>query len=203
LASAASIGAARVKPAQLARELGVTRQSVHELIARGILVKDADGLIDTELAKLALANRVRPSSKTAQALGVPPPVQGPAAPSAPQSAAEGQAETNATAVGNYHGAKALREAAEASIAEIRLRRLQGEVTELAPMVSAIHTCSRVLRDTCLAVGKRVAADAVASGDAATAERLITAEIRRAFEAFDRMASSAVERERLRDMTTAT
>ena len=51
MASAASTSIRRVKPAELARELGVSRQAVHDLIARNILSKDADGKIDAEMAK--------------------------------------------------------------------------------------------------------------------------------------------------------
>ena len=79
MASAAST-VRRVKPAELARELGVSRQAIADLIRRGVLSQDADGLLDHELARVALANRVRPSSKTAKALtSAPPPADRPAA----------------------------------------------------------------------------------------------------------------------------
>lgn len=52
----------------LARLLGVSRQAVHDLVKRGILSKDAAGLIDVAKAQAALANSVHPSSKTAAAL---------------------------------------------------------------------------------------------------------------------------------------
>lgn len=198
MASAASIGAARAKPAQLARDLGVTRQSVHELIKRGILERGADGLVDVEMAKLALQNRVRPSSKTAQALKGPPPAPG----RTDVLADEGAPPAAGTdAVMNYHGHKAHREASEAGIAQIRLRRLRGEVAEVAAISSALQTCARMLRDTCMNIGKRIAADAVASGDPAQAERLITSEVRRAFDAFDASAADVIERERLREQAS--
>ena len=58
----------RLTESGLARQLKVSRQAVHELVKRGVLSKDKDGLIDFELAKHALMNRVRPSAKTAAAL---------------------------------------------------------------------------------------------------------------------------------------
>ena len=36
----------RLTESGLARQLGVSRQAVHELVKRGVLSKDKDGLID-------------------------------------------------------------------------------------------------------------------------------------------------------------
>ena len=70
MASAASIVAPKLSQAALARELDVSRQAVNDLVKRGILPIDKDGLIDVELARHAIANRVRPSGKTAAALNI-------------------------------------------------------------------------------------------------------------------------------------
>jgi predicted DNA-binding transcriptional regulator AlpA len=58
----------RVKPAELARMLGVSRQAIHDLIKRKVISRDGDGLIAAEMARIAIANRVRPSGKTAAAI---------------------------------------------------------------------------------------------------------------------------------------
>lgn len=50
----------RITPAELARELNVSRQAIHDLQRRGKLGRDADGLIDLELARVALLNRLHP-----------------------------------------------------------------------------------------------------------------------------------------------
>ena len=72
MASSQSINPQKLTEAGLARELGgVSRQAVHELVKRGILSKDASGLIDVEMAKIALLNRVRPSGKTLTNLAEP------------------------------------------------------------------------------------------------------------------------------------
>ena len=73
MASAALTAPRRVRPAELARELNVSRQAIHDLQNRGKLSRDADGLIDLELARFALLNRVHPKGKTAQAVQHPGP----------------------------------------------------------------------------------------------------------------------------------
>ncbi|WP_230690847.1 hypothetical protein, partial [Streptococcus pneumoniae] len=68
--------APRVSQASLARALGVTRQAVHDLIRRGVLVPDADGRFDVDRSRAQIADRVRPSGKTASAaaaMGTNPP----------------------------------------------------------------------------------------------------------------------------------
>ena len=73
MASSPSTAIRKLTESGLARELGVSRQAIHDLVKREILTKDKDGLIDVEMAKIALANRVHPSSKTAAALRARPP----------------------------------------------------------------------------------------------------------------------------------
>jgi hypothetical protein len=107
-----------VRQAQLARELGVSRQSINELVARGVLTTDSDGLLDVSSAKKALANRVHPTAKTAQAIGVPLPPD-------PQASATEQED-----VTSYHVAKTLRELAEARIAQLKLATMQGDLVPI-------------------------------------------------------------------------
>ena len=75
MASDPSTNTPKLTESGLARLLGVSRQAVHDLVKRGIISKDAAGLIDVAQAQAALANSVHPSSKTAAALQstAPPP----------------------------------------------------------------------------------------------------------------------------------
>ena len=114
MASAASIVAPKLSQAALARELDVSRQAVNDLVKRGILPIDKDGLIDVELARHAIANRVRPSGKTAAALNGASPAAAPADSEATATASDSAPITS------YHVAKTLREAAEAKMANLRL-----------------------------------------------------------------------------------
>lgn len=132
----------------LARDLGVSRQAVHELVKRQILSKDKDGLIDVEMAKLALLNRVRPSAKTAQTISETP-TPAPVAEPAPQQATE---------ITSYHVAKTLREATEAQISRHKLLEMQDKVVAKADIDAALFEISRAVRDGLTNCAKRIAAE---------------------------------------------
>ena len=153
MASAASTSIRRVKPAELARELGVSRQAIGDLVSRGIISKDAEGLIDHELAKVALANRVRPSGKTAQALSAPPPPPIGPAPVAPPV----DSQPDAASSTSFHVARTLRESEEARIAKIKRQQLEGTLTEADPAAKAVFDAFRGLRDSMMPLGRRVSA----------------------------------------------
>ena len=136
----------RLTESGLARQLGVSRQAVHELVKRGVLSKDKDGLIDFELAKHALMNRVRPSGKTAASL------QEPATPATTQTP-ETSTDPEIT---SYHVAKTLREAAEAQIARIKLSEMQGDVIRVDAIRSALAGMIASTRDSLLQIPARVA-----------------------------------------------
>jgi len=189
MASAASTSIRRVKPAELARELGVSRQAVHDLIARNILSKDADGKIDAEMAKIALANRVRPSGKTAQALASPPPPAGMPAPAPPPP----DSEPDAASATSFHVARTLREGEEARMAKIKRMQLERTLTEAAPAASATFTAFRGLRDACMPIGRRVAARVATMTDPREIQLLIDEEMRIAFRGFhDRTLANLVK-----------
>jgi len=167
MTSAASIASQRVRPAQLARLLGVSRQSLGELIDRGIVERGTDGLVDVDLARHAIANRVRPSAKTAQALTTPPP------PSAPPSA---DPDANAT---SYHVAKTMRESAEAQIARLKLAQMRGELIARTEVRQAAFAVLRSVRDQMLAMPARLSPLLAAETDPAACYRLLDAELRQA------------------------
>lgn len=174
MASAAST-VRRVKPAELARELGVSRQAIADLIRRGVLSQDADGLLDHELARVALANRVRPSSKTAKALTSAPPPAGLPAPA--------DAQPDAVSSTSYHTAKTLREIEEARMAKIKRQQLEGALIEAEPAAAATFTAFRSLRDACMPIGRRLAARLATMTDAREIQLLIDAEMRGALNTF--------------------
>ncbi len=180
MASAASTSIRRVKPAELARELGVSRQAIQDLIGRGILSKDGDGLIDAEMAKIALANRVRPSGKTAAAvMSPPPPPAGLPAPVPPPA----EHQVDPAAATSYHVARTLRESEEARMAKIKRLQLEGSLTEVEPAVQATFTAFRQLRDACMPVGRRIAAKAATMTDAREIQLMVDEALREAFRTF--------------------
>lgn len=165
----------RLTESGLARQLKVSRQAVHELVKRGVLSKDKDGLIDFELAKHALTNRVRPSGKTAAALQDNPPPQ-------PTTQADAAAEPEIT---SYHVAKTLREAAEAQIARLKLAEMQGEVIR-SDAVRATWTARIVsARDVLLQIPSRLAPVLAAETNPTTVAILLEDEIGRAMDELSR------------------
>lgn len=154
MASAQSTSAHKVRQAELARILDVKRQSINELVKRGLIPIDADGLIDVELAKAALLARVHPGSKTATvAAGPQTPAPAPSAPANPGPTAESTDE----ATPSYHVAKTLREAAEAQIARLKLAEMRGEVVKKSEVDRAAFDAARHLRDGLTNCSRRLGA----------------------------------------------
>jgi biotin operon repressor len=180
MASAASTSIRRVKPAELARELGVSRQAVHDLIERGILQKGEDGTIDVDMAKVAIANRVRPGGKTAAAvLGPAPPPVGLPAPVPPPA----EHQVDPAAATSFHVARTLRESEEARMAKIKRLQLEGSLIEREPAVTAVFTAFRTLRDSAMPLGRRVAPRVAAMTDTREIQLLIDEEVRNVLRTF--------------------
>ncbi len=159
----------RLTESGLARQLGVSRQAVHELVKRGVLSKDKDGLIDFELAKHALMNRVRPSGKTAASLqepATPPTTQTPDASTEPE-------------ITSYHVAKTLREAAEAQIARLKLAEMQSDVIQVSAVRATWATRIASARDALLQIPARIAPVLAAETNLAAVTLLLESELRQA------------------------
>lgn len=163
------IGPVRVRKAELARRLEVTRQAVQDLVRRGVLSEDKDGLIDLELAKVALANRVRPSAKTAKALDGQP------MPPTPPAQDVGGIETGSSPV-SYHVAKAMREAAEARIAQIKLAELRGELIRTEVVRAGLANVLSATRDRLMQLPARLAPVLAAETDQGKVHDLVRDEI---------------------------
>lgn len=170
MGSAALTNPHRVRPAELARILGVSRQSVHELIGRSVIERGSDGLVDVEMAKLAIANRVHPKGKTAAAL-TPVSNASQAAPgAAPTAANDGDAATS------YHVAKTLREAAEARIAQLKLAEMRGELIRADTVRAEWSRILASLREAFLQMPARVIPLLAVAADAHAMDELLRTEI---------------------------
>lgn len=169
MASAQSIVTARATQAELARQLGVSRQAINDLVKRRVLEVGQDGRLDVELARVALANRVRPSSKTAAGLQQSPS----AAPiTVPQPAAS-QPDT----VTSYHVAKTLREAAEAKIAQLKLSEMQGQLVRADTVRAEAARLAAALRESLLQLPARLTPVLAAETDPAKLHDLLDTELR--------------------------
>lgn len=152
----------------LARELGVARQSVHELVKRGILHVDTDGRIDVELARVAILQRVRPSGKTAMKA---------AAQAEPTAAASAPTPDDGGPITSYHVARTLREATEARIAQLELGKLRSELVKVADVERAVFNTMRMLRDRLTGIADRTAAVVAAESNVGRCHTVIAAEVR--------------------------
>lgn len=169
---------------EFAKELGVSKQAVSDLLRRNVISRNEDGLIDAELAKLALQHRMRPGSKTASALGG----GGAAAQPQAQSAAEAPAASApppaaAPAETSFNAARTEREWEEVAISRLRRQEMEGAVIERVPATRAVFTMARGLRDSLMPIGRRLAAKAAALTEPHAIDQLYTAELRAALDGF--------------------
>jgi hypothetical protein len=175
VASSQSIKPRKLTESGLARELGgVSRQAVHELVKRGILSKDKDGLIDVEMAKIALLNRVRPSGKTTTSLTEAAATEAatPTTPAEPDENAE---------ITSYHIAKTLREAAEAQIARLKLAEMRGELIRVDAVKTALAHAYSATRDALLQIPARLAPLLAADAEPASVQNSLYSEIHQALQ----------------------
>ncbi len=184
MASAASTVRARANQSQLARMLGVSRQAINELIKRGVLELGADGLLDVELAKVALANRVRASAKTAAALAGEPAADAGTAQATIVAHEANPIPAETMAATSYHVARTLREANEAKIAGLKLRRMAGELCEVEGVRRAAFDAFRLLRDKVMLVPRRAAPLVAGNPEAREVESVIADELRKALAEFE-------------------
>lgn len=123
-----------LRAAELARELGVSRQAIHDLGKRGIIAPDENGRYDLETVRRAIAeNMTRSDSKTlGSVLSEPEPEADPAAP--------------ADASPSFHAARTLRETYEAGLAKLKLEQAAGSLIDRDSYERAAFTAARQLRD---------------------------------------------------------
>ena len=152
--------------------LGVTRQAVHELIEREVLTLGADRLLDLEASRAAIAERVRPTAKSAAA--VAPPADADAVPAG-----------DATNASTLYVAKAQREVAEARMAELRLQQLERALIDREAAVQAAFTAFRTLRDNLMQTPRRVAGQVLALTSPREVQLLLEDAIRQTLEDFQR------------------
>jgi hypothetical protein len=171
MASAAAATPQRRNQAGLARDLGVSRQAISDLIKRQIIPIAADGLIDVEVARMAIASRVRPSGKT-NATAVPTTALIP-----PTASAKPAAEPGADAQLSYHVAKTLREAAEAKIAQLKLAEMRGDLVRADEVRASLAKRAASFREGLLQIPSRLSAQLAAETSQAAVHALLDAELR--------------------------
>ena len=175
--SVASTVAPRLTQAELARELSVSRQAIHDLVKRGVLDTGHDGKINLESARAAIANNVHPSAKTSAALQPPAPDPAKATDTTATPAAGDD-----VAITSYHVAKTLREATEARRAQIALARERGEVIQVSAVRAVLAHAYTTTRDAILNMAARLAPQLAVETDTATIQNMLYAELHTAITA---------------------
>lgn len=147
-----------------------------------MLSEDKDGMVDVELARVAIANRVRPSAKTSRAIESPPAQSAPIA---------GQDDAGQSHGISYHVAKTIRETAEARIAQLKLAEIKGDLVRVAMVNAALANACITMREALLNMPARLAPQLAAESDTAAIQTLLHAELHSALtnlaESFSKLA----------------
>lgn len=149
--------------AKWAEQIGISRQQGYEAVKRcGIPV--TDGKVDIAYAThlYQQKTRSRVNGKRDQNAGSP------AAPGDANSAGAAQA---------YQDSRARREAAEASIAEMKQAEMEGLYLLKADVDAAVFEAARALRDGMTNCARRIAGDVVGASNAEACEAIIDREHR--------------------------
>lgn len=173
----------RLNQAALARLLGISRQSINELVTRGILTVGEDRLIDVQQARTAIAHRMRPDSKALAAIldrapETPPPepaphVQAPTQPAADQPASD-QNKPDPT-VTSFHVARTLDMTARAKRAQLDLAQKQNLLLEREQIERDLYAIARELRDRHTNTARRISAELANATTADDCERILLRE----------------------------
>lgn len=149
--------------AKWAESLGISRQQGYAAVKRcGITV--TDGLVDSEYATMLYHRHTRPRANGKRNLND----------KADDGAGSDSPSQNAAL---YDTSRAKREAAEASIAEMKEAKLRGEYLVKAEVDAAIFEVARAMRDGLANCAKRIAADVAALSTSDECEKIIDREHR--------------------------
>ena len=173
--------AQRLTQAQLARELGVSRQAIHKHVDAGTLAVGDDGKIDLDQARAAMQT-LHPGSKTVQALAASTPpapttsnqVVIPAA--ATQFLADADEHGMST---NYHIARTLREAEEARMARLKREEMEGQLIRLEAVRSVAANTLAATREALLQLPARLSTVLAAEASPGKVHDLLQQEIHQA------------------------
>lgn len=173
--------AQRLTQAQLARELGVSRQAIHKHVDAGTLAVGEDGKIDLDQARAAMQT-LHPGSKTVQALAA----SAPPAPSTsnqvviPAAATQFLADADEHGMStNYHIARTLREAEEARMARLKREEMEGSLIRLEAVRSVAANTLAATREALLQLPARLSTVLAAEGSPARVHDLLQQEIHQA------------------------
>lgn len=142
---------------------GVSRQSVNELVSRGILTLH-DGKLNVEEADAACLERLDPArSAVLNAVGRPD-----------ADTFDPDADSTAT----YQAARAMREGYEARIAKLEFLEKKGELVDAGQIENAFREIGREVREKLMNLSPRLSPMLAAETDPRKIDQMLTVDIRR-------------------------
>ncbi|MEY2653098.1 MAG: hypothetical protein RLZZ524_125 [Pseudomonadota bacterium] len=182
--------------ADLARELGITRQAVSKAEKSGRISRMADGRFDLDAAAIQYRLHTDPEQQIRSMQQARPYAEA-------QAAQHGVAVLDAPPQMEFTGsaadllrAKAKREHAEAQLAELELAEKRGEIILAADHKRVIFRLCRSIRDALVPIPDRMAPVVAAEDDPAKVHAELSREIRQVLEALSALANQGDDAERM-------
>lgn len=162
-----------VKPAELARRLGVSRQAVSKAIKTGRIQTVSGGLVEFERALASWRGNSHPIEGLKAAGRSAPP------PSVPLAEGPEDLSSSSSASSTFATSRAIREAYLARLARLDYEERVGKLLPADEVRKTAFQAARRARDLLLAVPDRLSAVLAASTDPGEVRNLLTEEIQRA------------------------
>lgn len=166
--------------AAYARHRGCDEKAVRKAISEG-RISTIDGKIDPEVADIQWAKNTRARADSARAVAGNGAEAGQGMPGA--SDAPGGPDS-APAVPGYADYRAIREKAEAEMAQRANAKDAGLLVERSRVERGMYDVMRAFRDSVMTIGQRSAPRCIGLADARDIEHVITDETRKALEGFE-------------------
>jgi len=168
-----------ISKAAYARHRGCDEKAVRKAIAEG-RISLIDGKIDPDVADIQWAKntRARADSKRTAAAGAG------AAPGGETSASGPDSAPGAPAPAGYTDYRAIREKADAEMAQRANLKDAGLLVERHQVQRGIFDVVRAFRDSVMVIGQRAAPRCIGLGDSREIEHVIVDETRKALEGFE-------------------
>ena len=158
--------------AKLAKELGITRQSINTWIKRGDLVFDETGKMSIDEFNRQLGNKLHPVSKIRDEKYSP---------------IFNDLNKNVEDVDlDFHAARTIREIAEAKTAEFKLNVMKGDYVEKSQAENIIFERARQFRDGLMTCKRRISPELAGIESSKDIENILDREFRILLESFAKL-----------------
>lgn len=168
-----------ISQAEYARRRGVAKSAVAKAVKEGRITL-INGKVDPAVADIQWAQNTRTRADSGRAAAANAPDAGLPLTGA-ENAPSGQISAHGAGYADY---RAIREKAEAEMAQRENLKAAGLLVERSRVERGIFDIVRSMRDSAMSVGPRAAPRCIGMSDAREIERAITNETRKALEGFE-------------------